>query len=91
LIPWDDPIRENSELDGSGRSYCDFLREAQGWLLELSRECQRHGFQLSDLPKKLNEPESTLVKLIDEYLWVTICQNCPAPEKSELERWAGWS
>jgi hypothetical protein len=91
LMPWDDPIRAKFGWDGSARSYRDHLLMARGWLNELSSECNAQGFQLSDLPSKIGRPKSSLAKLIDEYLWVTITAQCAAPDKITLQRWADWS
>ena len=91
IVAWDDPIRKHFGYDGSGCSYSRFLRTVQGWLKELSADCGKHSCVLSDLPRKFNEPHSTPAKMVDEYLWITVSQNCPAPTKSELERWLEWS
>lgn len=91
LVPWDDPVRKHFGCDGSGSSYCRFLRMAQAWMSELSTDCQKHEIELSQLPEKLNQSHASPVKLADEYLWVTITQKCPAPDKPLLERWVEWS
>jgi hypothetical protein len=91
LIPWDDPIRDELNLDDSALSYCVYLGVAQEYLQELSYDCGKLGFDLNDLPRMLGRPNSTIAKLIDEYAWVTISRKCPAPTKDEFIRWVDWS
>jgi len=91
FIPWDDPIRGRFGWDGSASSYRKHLVMAKGWLNELSNKCAEKGFELGDLPSKLGRPQSSIAKLIDEYLWVTVTSRCVAPGKVILEQWAEWS
>jgi hypothetical protein len=91
LMLWDNPILEALGLDGSAASYVSYLRKATKWLNELADECQRHGIEIAALPSLLGRPRSYLPKLIDEYLWVTVSQNCRPPSKSVFERWAAWA
>jgi hypothetical protein len=44
----------------------------------------------SAVPKILEREDSTLVKLLDEYNWITITQGHKVPTKAELERWLRW-
>ena len=91
LIPWDEPIRNKFELDGDGNSYVKYLLIVINHLKELSNECRRNNFELSDLPRKLNRPSSSVTKLIDEYYWVTVSRGCPAPSGNELKIWISWA
>jgi hypothetical protein len=91
LIPWDDPIRDELNLDDSARSYCVYLSVAQEYLQELNCDCGKLGFDLNDLPRMLGRPNSTVAKLIDEYAWVTISRKFPMPSKDEFIHWVDWS
>jgi hypothetical protein len=91
LMPWDNAILDALGLDGSAGSYRQHLLRTRDWLNHLSGECQKHGFALADLPTMVGRPRSTLPKLIDEYLWVTITNKCQLPTKETFERWAKWS
>jgi hypothetical protein len=91
LMPWDDPIRDKFGWDGSARSYRKHLEMARCWLNELSKRCKEKGFQLAELPSKVGRPGSSLAKLMDEYLWVTITSGCAPPDKGTLQRWVDWS
>lgn len=90
LMPWDDPIREKFGWDGSAGSYRKHLAMAKRQLLELEPTCTILGFGLSELPSRLCRPQSSLVKMIDEYLWVTVTNKCVAPDKSTIEHWIKW-
>jgi hypothetical protein len=91
LMPWDNFILGELDLDGSAGAYISYLRKAMKWLNELADECRRHGIEIAALPSLLGRPRSPLPKLIDEYLWVTVSQNCKPPSKSVFERWAVWA
>ena len=91
LMPWDDPIRNKFGWDGSAASYRKHLEMARGWLNDLTKVCEEKGFQLAELPSRLGRPQSSLAKMIDEYLWVTITNKCAAPDRETLESWVSWS
>jgi hypothetical protein len=92
LIPWDAPIREAFEPDDSAKSYADYLMKVKIMLEELGETCKKNGYGLSDLPELVGRPsDSSLVKLIDEYFWVTITNKCKAPSNQILEQWTAWT
>lgn len=90
LIPWDVPMRRKFELDGSARSYIKYLEIIRTHIRELERECVKYGFELSDLPNRLGRGKSSIVKLVDEYFWITITNKCPIPTKTEISLWESW-
>jgi hypothetical protein len=90
FIPWDQPIRTKFELDGTADSYCDYMLKVRDQLKELSKDCERNGFSLHDLPRILNREGSSIAKLIDEYYWVTITKGSEAPRKKDLQLWLSW-
>jgi hypothetical protein len=90
LVPWDEPIRRHFQLDGSAHAYIGYLHIVRKNLEELDQACKELGHRLSDLPELLNRHTSSLVKLIDEYFWVTVSRKCPAPARAELLKWAAW-
>lgn len=92
LIPWDAPIREAFEPNDSAKSYADYLMKVKIILEELGETCKKNGYSLSDLPELVGRPnDSSLVKLNDEYFWVTITNKCKAPSNQVLEQWTGWA
>jgi len=90
LIPWDNPIRDKLNLDGSAYSYCAYLRIVKNHLEELSHDCIKFGLSIADLPDILDRPVSSVAKLMDEYFWVTISRKCPTPDDSKFMRWIAW-
>lgn len=90
LIPWDEIIRKKKCLDESSTSYKNFHLLVKNMLEKIRELCLRNGFNLSDLPEIVGRPKSSLVKLVDEYFWVTITRNCPALKGCDFERWRSW-
>lgn len=90
MVPWDIPIRSNHGLDGSAISYRSFLITVRDHLIELKAECEKYGMNFEDLPALLGRPGSSLVKLVDEFFWVTITRKCMPPSESLLEQWIEW-
>jgi hypothetical protein len=90
LIPWDDSIRQHNGYGSERESYLAYHRHIKKMVGTLKEQCQGYGFQLTDLPKVLNRPYSSVPKLIDEYQWVTISKNCAAPNYETLLTWAKW-
>jgi hypothetical protein len=88
LIPWDNSILSHFRLNGSARSYRQHLLWAKERLQDLSGECTKRGLELLDLPTKIERPKSTLPKLIDEYLYVTVTQRFQL--KKMIECWEKW-
>lgn len=91
LLPWDDPIREAFELDGSEASYRQFVLRAQGEIRALVLDARSHGIAERDIPGAIGRPHSSLPKLVDEYYWVTITRGCSIPTPQDLTRWAAWA
>jgi len=90
LVPWDEPIRAELNLDTSRQSYFRYHTEIKASLLQLEPQCNAQGFSLDDLPKNLSRPGSTTPKLIDEYYWVTITKQCTFPGNATLAKWMAW-
>lgn len=90
LVPWDIQIRSDHELDGTARSYRSFLIIVREHLNELNIECEEYGINLENLPVLLGRPESSLVKLVDEFFWVTITRKCMPPSENLLRQWNEW-
>ena len=92
LPPWDQKIRGELGYDGSAESYLQFLAERV--LLEIravTADAARFGISLAQVPACVCRPDSTLPKLVDEYLWVTVSQGYKPPSRTEIEHWAEWA
>jgi hypothetical protein len=90
MVPWDFLIRSKYGLDGSARSYRAFLVTVRDHLLDLKIESEKYGMSIDDLPALLGREGSSLVKLVDEFFWVTITRNCMPPSESLLRQWNNW-
>lgn len=91
LPPWDAQIRQHFQYDVSPDSYHRFLSDSQNKLRELVSDAARFGIKPSDIPKKLNRPNSSLSKLVDEYNWVVITKKVKPPCQDELKCWIDWA
>ena len=91
LLPWDDPIREKLNFDGSADSYRRFLQRAQRQAQELSADAARFGLDLSRIRSVLGRPNSTICKLIDEYHRITMSKGCQPPSTDQLGMWTRWA
>jgi len=91
--PWDSKIRKELEKRYKGRSYGDYLKHVRKVILDLKEPCKNHKINLDDLPKALGRPNSTVVKLIDEYYWITITKKFTEEFNLEeiVRRWKKWA
>jgi len=90
MIPWDVPMRSKFQFDDTAGDYVNYLKFVRKTIEELNDTCIRKGYHLSELPHLLGRPKSSLTKLIDEYHWVTVSRECPAPTSQELKEWGKW-
>jgi hypothetical protein len=91
LPMWDDGIRKHFEADGSVASYRHFLEETRETLRFLVNDARRLHIRPNLIPERIGRPDSSLVKLIDEYNWIVITQDVTPPGLSDLERWVTWA
>jgi hypothetical protein len=83
--PWDNVIRKKLKM----RSYGDYLKHVREVILDLKKSCKNHKINIDDLPEELGRPNSTVVKLIDEYYWITITNEFDLEEI--VKRWKEWA
>lgn len=89
FMPWDEAMRASFKCDGSPNSYSKYLREMRDLTLYIGVLCRRNGFRIDDLPEKIGRPDSTVLALVNEYIWVTETRKCKLPSSQTLARWAG--
>lgn len=70
--PWDNPIADHLGFTKNGAGYTEYLVYVREEILKLKVECDKLKIELDDIPRIFKRPNITLVKLIDEYLWLTI-------------------
>jgi hypothetical protein len=88
LMPWDEAMRISFKCDGSPESYTGYLRTIRDLTTHIAGLCRNRGFQIDDLPKKLGRADSTVLALVNEYIWVTKTRKCKLPSSHTLARWA---
>jgi len=89
LMPWDDAMRKYFGYTGSRRSYFEYLVIIRDLTLHIGRLCESKGFDIDDLPEKIGRADSTVVELLNEYIWIRtrkIPIKLPSPET--LAQWA---
>ena len=88
LMPWDEAMRISFECDGSRESYFKYLIDIRNLTLHIGDLCRNKGFQIDDFPKKLGRSNSTVLALVNEYIWVTETRKVKLPSSHTLARWA---
>ena len=88
LMPWDEAMRISFDCDGSPESYFKYIIKIRGLTLHIGKLCRNKGFQIDDLPHKLGRPNSTVLALVNEYIWVTETRKVGLPSSETLTRWA---
>jgi len=88
LMPWDEAMRISFDCDGSPESYFKYLIKIRNLTLHIGDLCRNKGFQIDDLPQKLGRPNSTVLALVNEYIWVTETRKVELPSSETLTQWA---
>jgi hypothetical protein len=88
IMPWDDAMRKSFGCDGSPQSYAKYLNAIKHLTLYIESLCRSKGFQIEDLPKELGRPKSTVIELVNEYIWITEAKEINLPSSEHLLRWA---
>jgi hypothetical protein len=96
LPMWDNEIKDWFAASNGlfnqppGHVYSDFLRHVANQILDLEQDVERLECALTDVPQLVQRPGASLVKLVDEYYWITITSGHAVPTRDELERWLRW-
>lgn len=90
LMPWDEAMRNEFGCDGSKGSYFKFLVEIRKLAFRIGELCKANDFDISGLPHKMDRDGSTVLELINEYVWVTVTRKCKLPSAQNLGLWAQW-
>ena len=88
LMPWDEAMRISYKCDGSPESYSGFLKKIRKLICHIVVLCKNKGFQIDDLPQKLGRSNSTVLALVNEYIWVTETRKVELPSSCTLAQWA---
>jgi len=88
LMPWDEAMRVAFKCDGSPESYARYLKIIRNLTLRIGDLCRNKGFQIDDLPHKLGRPNSTVLALVNEYIWITVTWKVQLPSSETITKWA---
>jgi hypothetical protein len=88
LMPWDEAMRVAFNLDESPESYFEYLVEIRHLTLHIGDLCSNKGFRIDDLPQKLGRQDSTVLALVNEYIWITETRKIELPSSETLTMWA---
>ena len=88
LMPWDEAMRISFKCDGSPKSYSRYLKAIRNLTSHIGVLCRNKGFQIEDLPRELGRPDSTVLALVNEYIWVTETRKVELPSSRTLAQWA---
>ena len=88
LMPWDEAMRISFDCDGSPESYFKYLIKIRDLASHIGDLCRNKGFQIEQLPRELERPKSTVIELINEYIWVTVTREVKLPSSETLTQWA---
>ncbi len=86
--PWDRPFRTNQGY-GPGRS--DYRMYLERVTEDLAGVASEAALTVSQISGAIDRPDSSPVKLIDEYYWVTITKGVTCPPVDVLMRWCQWA
>lgn len=87
LMPWDDAMRKSFDCHGGPESYVKYLTIMRSITLHISDLCKSKGFQIHALPEKVGSAGSTVVELLNEYIWVKT-RGIELPSSDTLTQWA---
>lgn len=91
LIPWDEPIRKAFGCHKHPYEALCYIYYLEHSILIFNKLCHNYGFELKNLPQKIDRPQSTVPMIIDHYYWTSITRKCRLPDPDQFEKWAAWS
>lgn len=88
---WDQQVKDKF-ADGrarqtSGQLYAEFIDEVAHEIKELKEDVDRLGHSLSEVPELVKCDAYSLVKIIDQYKYVTITLKYRVPTREVFEAW----
>jgi hypothetical protein len=92
ILPiWDREVKakfaKRHERQTRAQLYREFIGEVASEISELREDVERLGLSLSKVPQLLKHDGYSLVKLVDEYEYMTITRKCKIPSRAHLESW----
>jgi hypothetical protein len=88
---WDGRIREKLQMDDLACSYHRMVEHARTDALHLIADASKHAVLADAIPAKVGRPRETLLKLVDEFHYITITAGHAVPSQERLREWIGWA
>jgi hypothetical protein len=76
--PWDAAIARATAGGTSRDHFASHLEAARAWAGSVQDEARRHG--IADVPAYVGQPGSSLARVWDEWLYLTITRGCHVPD-----------
>jgi hypothetical protein len=86
-VAWDRKIRSTLNVLDDKEAYREMLALSTRELEMLVVEAMQRGIAKRDIPRFLGSPGRTLVRLLDEYHWITITVGNQVPTCGESQEW----
>jgi hypothetical protein len=86
---WDKSMRDEYRKQRPFR-YSDYMKFCKNELSALQKECAQNRFTIDQLPLKLKREKESLLKLLDEYHWVTMTRGVVVPTPETFRAWLEW-
>jgi hypothetical protein len=79
--------RESADFGFYGK-FLDLCRE-QARVIKF--QCEQAGFEISDLPRRLDQSQATVATLLNQYIWFRYAARRSFPKYQEIHQWLKWS
>jgi hypothetical protein len=91
LPMWDEEFRRRLNLGDGAVGYTGLIARWRSEIESLSADARRFDITDSQIPERVERPGATLVKLTDEYYWITWTKNHAPPSPAQLSHWSKWA
>jgi hypothetical protein len=88
---WDEEFRRRLGLDDSAAGYAGFIVRVKSDIESLCTDARRFDIRDSQIAEKVGREGATLVKLTDEYYWITLTKDHAPPSPAQLTQWSKWA
>jgi len=91
LPMWDEAFRQSLELRDTAAGYAGLIARVRSEIDSLCIDASRFDIRESQIPEKVERKGATLVKLTDEYYWITLTKKHAPPSPEQLSQWSKWA
>jgi hypothetical protein len=87
MTPWDDAMRKKLGYSAGSRAYASYQHMIRDLTLHLESLCRRNNFDIDELPEKTGRRYSTVLELVNAYIWITVTREIELPSPEILTHW----